>query len=91
MLRITKISENGSPLTLKLEGKIHDEWVALLEQECEAAMAAGLRVYLDFAQVTYVAETGMELIRRLLKQIVVINGDTFIADLIDRGGQPWSR
>ena len=92
MLRITKIALNGSPVTLKLEGKIHNEWVSLLDQECKTAARDAKEVLLDFSEVTYVDETGIELIRRLLKKHVkIINGDSFIADLNDRGGEAWNR
>jgi len=92
MLRITKIALNGSPVTLKLEGKVHNEWVSLLHQECKNAAADAKEVLLDFSEVTYVDETGIELIRRLSKKHVrIINGDTCIADVNDRGGEAWNR
>ena len=84
MLRITKMAHNGSAMTLKLEGKIHGEWVSLLEQECKAAITEGAEIVLDFEQVTYVDDLGIELIRCLSeKHVKIVNGDTFIADLKD--------
>ena len=49
MLRITKIAENGLPVTLKLEGKVHADWVSLLEQECRALLSQKKTVLLDFS------------------------------------------
>jgi anti-anti-sigma regulatory factor len=89
MLRITKIAENGSPVTLKLEGKIHAEWVSLLEQECRMLVGQKKTVILDFSDVTFIDDRGVEMIRRLpASSIRIINGDSFIEDLLDRGGKP---
>ncbi len=89
MLRITKIEENGSPVTLKLEGNIHADWVFLLEQECRALISQKKMVLLDFSDVTFIDDRGVEMIRRLpASSIRIINGDSFIEDLIDRGGKP---
>ena len=89
MLRITKISENGSTVTLKLEGKVHADWVSLLEQECRALISQKKTVLLDFSDVTFMDDRGVDMIRRLpARSIKIINGDAFIEDLIDRGGKP---
>ena len=88
MLRITKIEDNGSPVTLKLEGKVHAEWVALLEGECQALIDRKKTVLLDFTDVTYMDDRGVAMVRRLpARNVRVINGDAFIEDLIDRGGR----
>ena len=89
MLRITKIAENGLPVTLKLEGKVHADWVSLLEQECRALLSQKKTVLLDFSEVTFMDDRAVEMIRRLpARSIKIINGDAFIEDLIDRGGKP---
>jgi len=89
VLRITTIEENGSPVTLKLEGKVHAEWVTLLEQECETVIRQNKMVLLDFSEVTYLDDSGVEMVRRLPAQSVrIIKGGAFIKDLIDRGGKP---
>ena len=88
MLRITKIAENGSPVTLKLEGKVHAEWVALLEEECRALIGQKKMVLLDFSDVTFMDDRGVEMIRRLpARSITIINGGAFIEDVRDRGGK----
>ena len=88
MLRITKISENESPVTLKLEGKLFDQWVALLEGECRALLRQKKTVLLDCAGVTYVDGEGVEMIRSLPpRNVRIINGGAFIEDLLGRGGK----
>jgi len=88
MLRITKIAENGLPVTLKLEGKVHADWVSLLEQECRALLRQKKTVCLGFSDVTFMDDRGVEMIRQLpAGNIKIINGDAFIEDLRDRGGK----
>ena len=88
MLRITKMTENGSPVTLKLEGKVHGDWVSLLEQECRALISQKKKVLLDFSEVIFMDERGVEMLRRLPpRSVTVINGDAFIDDLIGQGGR----
>ena len=89
MLRITKIAENGLPVTLRLEGKVHGDWVSLLEQECRALISQKKTVLLDFSNVTFMGHRGVEMIRRLpARRIRIVNGDAFIEDLKDREGKP---
>ena len=88
MLRITKMADNGSPVTLKLEGKVHSEWVTLLEQECRALISQKKKVLLDFSEVIFMDDLGVEMLRRLPpRSVTIINGDAFIEDLIGQGGQ----
>lgn len=85
MLRITKIADNGTPVTLKLEGKIHAEWVSLLEQECRTLVRQKREAVLDFSEVTYMDAQGIELVRSLpIQTIRIINAPAFIEELLDR-------
>lgn len=92
LLRITRILENGSPVTLRLQGKIVGEWVTLLEQECRTTIQREERVVLDFGEVTYIDPRGLGMIWNLpMRRVTIINAPTFIGDLMRAGGQPWSR
>ena len=89
MLRITKIEENGSPVTLRLEGKISEQWVALLEGECRALLRHKKTVHLDFSGVDYMDERGVEMVQSLPREHVkVLNTPSFIQGLLDPGGKP---
>ena len=89
MLRITKIEKNGLPVTLKLEGKLSDEWVALLEGECRALLRHKKTVHLDFSGVDYMDERGAEMVRSLpLGHVKVMNAPSFIQGLLEPGGKP---
>ena len=89
MLRITKIEQNGSPVTLKLEGKLSDQWVALLEGECRALLRHKKIVHLDFSGVDYMDERGVEMVRSLPHEHVkVLKTPSFIQGLLDPRGKP---
>ena len=51
MLKITTIQESGTDVLLKLEGKITEQWAALLDGECRSFLRQKKRVYLDCSQV----------------------------------------
>ena len=89
MLRITTIKKNGSPIQLKLEGKIFAEWVTLLEQECRTWIDQEQHVVLDMAHVTYMDDQGVMMIRSLPdRYITLMNRSDFIEELLDIGEQP---
>lgn len=87
MLRITKVENNGAPVTLKLEGKVSDQWVALLEGECRMLLRHRKDVRLDFADVSYMDAQGVEVMKSLPRhQVRIINAPTFIQELLREGG-----
>jgi ABC-type transporter Mla MlaB component len=84
MLRITKISGNGTTVTLKLEGQIVSDWVRELERECRVALAQGRRVHLDFAHVTFVDEPGCALLRNLVcDELDIVHCPALIRSFLD--------
>lgn len=87
MLKITTLRKNGSEVILKLAGKIHGEWVALLEDECRKAQRLASHVALDCAEVTYIDDHGLRVMRSLPpEQIRVINCPAFVAELLSQRG-----
>lgn len=87
MLRITKIKENGAPLTLKIEGAITGEWITTVDQECRALIQPDELVRLDFSEVTYMDDHGMDMLRKLpAHNITIINAPAFIEELLQQGG-----
>lgn len=89
MLRITPVSKDKGTVMLKLEGKIHADWASLLEQECLRLVHQRKRVLLDFSGVSYVDPDGIAVVRNFPNgHIQIINCPRFIAELLDRGGQP---
>jgi hypothetical protein len=51
MLKITKIEETGTTVLLKLEGKVTEQWAALLDGECRAFL--NNRIFWMLVELTY--------------------------------------
>jgi len=84
VLRITQIAP--PEVTLKIEGRIAGEAVAVLEQECNSRIDDGNCVRLDFADVDSVDEHAVEVLRRLADHCVRIeHASPFVAALLGEG------
>ena len=84
MLRITRLAENASSVTLKVEGYIVSGSVAVLEQECKASFEGGRRVILDFSEVRYLDRRGIQILKRLLAEDVrIINCPELIQERLE--------
>ena len=83
MLRITKVAESPSAVSMKLEGRITTDWVSLLEQECLRVLQEKRELVLDFSEVSFVDEHAVEMLGRMSgKKIRVINCCALIKDLL---------
>ena len=84
MLRITRLAENASSVTLKVEGHIVSGSAALLEQECKTLFEEGRKVTLDFSEVRWVDWRGAEILKRLLAEgLRIINCPELIQELLE--------
>jgi hypothetical protein len=68
MLRITPLGGNEQERMMKLEGRLVDAWVDLLEEACLHHLNAGTRVALDLSGVEFAGPSGIALLRRLEEQ-----------------------
>ncbi len=88
MLRITKIAEDSSTITMKLEGKLASDWVPLLEGECLTCLKENRKVLLDFSEVTFVDGRGAEVVNKLAGEgIKVVDCCELIKELLKGGGK----
>ncbi len=86
MLRITRIEEGQRRVTLKVEGRIVDEWTALLESECDALVAEGVVLVLDFSEVKYIDLAGIDMLSAVQARGATIVGcSEIIRDLLGGG------
>ncbi len=84
MLRITKVSESPSLVTMKLEGRIASDWVSLLEKECLRSLEEKRKVVLDFSGVTFVDWRGVEMLGKIsVNNMQVINCCPLIEDFLN--------
>jgi len=88
VLRITKVAEDSSTVTMKLEGKLASDWVPLLEVECLTCLTEKRKVLLDFSEVTFVDGPGVELLNKLGGEgIKVVDCSELIKELLEGGGK----
>ncbi len=88
MLKITKIQESGSDVLLKLEGKITEQWAALLDGECRIYLRQHKLVYLDCSHVEFVDGRGVEVLNSLPpKHVTLMSMPGFVTELLHIGGQ----
>ena len=60
------MSEGSSDVRLKLEGRIVSDWVPLLREECLRILKEKRSVRLDFSDVTFVDDRGVEMLEALV-------------------------
>jgi hypothetical protein len=66
MLKITRIGGENSALTLKLEGKLLEPWVAELLKASTLANGFASRIRLDLADLMYVDKAGAIALKELI-------------------------
>ena len=87
MLRITRIVEAPARVTLKVEGRVVDEWTDLLRAECREILDEGAVLVLDFSDVMYVDVSGISMLGEVQARGATIVGcPEVIRDLLG-GGQ----
>jgi anti-anti-sigma regulatory factor len=88
MLKITKLEEKESTVVLKLEGKVTDQWAALLEGECRAFLRHRKRLLLDCTAVSFLDARGVEVLRNLPPdEVTLIGAPGFVTELLQTGGR----
>ena len=83
MLKITEVSRSAAAITFKLEGKVLAPWVDELRRLCTGTPRQSKQIYLDLGAVTFLDESGAELMRELVRQgITIARCSEFIAQLL---------
>ncbi len=88
MLKITKIQESVSDVLLKLEGKITEQWAALLDGECRAYLRQQKSVFLDCSHVDYIDGRGVEVLNAFPhSQVTLMSAPALMTELLQIGGR----
>ncbi len=88
MLKITKIQESGRDVLLSLEGKITEQWAALLDGECRAYLRKQKTVVLDCSQVDYIDGRGVEVLNAFpSSSVTLMNAPVLMTELLHIGGR----
>jgi len=83
VLRISRAAATRSLATLRVEGRVVAEWVAVLERECWLALQENGHVQLDLSAVTFVDGRGVAALRHLsAKDLEIVNCPEFIGELL---------
>ncbi|MGH8570189.1 MAG: STAS domain-containing protein [Gammaproteobacteria bacterium] len=83
MLRITRCAHTRRRIALSVEGRIADQWVALIEHEIAAALEAARSVEIDLARVSYIDESGIRMLREVAsKRLRLAHAPPFIEALL---------
>jgi ABC-type transporter Mla MlaB component len=88
MLKITKIQESRRDVMIKLEGKITDQWAALLDGECRSYLRQKKAVHLDCSHVDFIDAKGVEVLNNLPRtQVNLMSAPRFVMELLEIGGR----
>ncbi len=88
MLKITNIQESETTVRLKLEGKVTDQWAALLDGECRAFLRDRKALVLDCAGVSFLDAQGIHVLRNLpFHAVKIIDAPGFVTELLQTGGR----
>jgi anti-anti-sigma regulatory factor len=79
MLRILEVQGENGAVTLRVDGRLAGQWVALLQSSCEAVLVRS-RLILDLSGVTFADRTGVDLLRRLQLRAVLLHGSLFLQE-----------
>jgi anti-anti-sigma regulatory factor len=88
MLKITKIQESRGDVLLKLEGKITEQWSALLDGECRSLLRQEKTVHLDCSHVDFIDARGIEVLNNFPRtQVTLMSAPGFVTELLRIGGR----
>lgn len=88
MLKITKIQESASDVLLKLEGKVTEQWAALLDGECRAYLRQQKSVFLDCSHVDYIDGRGVEVLNAFPhSNVTLMSAPALMTELLHIGGR----
>ncbi|MDN5940361.1 MAG: STAS domain-containing protein [Nitrospira sp.] len=88
MLKITKLQESRNHVLIKLEGKITDQWAALLDGECRSYLRQEKTVHLDCSHVDFIDAKGVEVLNNLPRtQVTLMSAPGFVTELLEIGGR----
>lgn len=88
MLKITKIQESRSDVLLKLEGKITEQWAALLDGECRSLLRQEKTVHLDCANIDFIDARGVEVLKGFPRtQVTLMSAPGYMTELLQIGAR----
>jgi len=83
MMKVTRVAEDEERVTLKIEGRIAGEWVAILKEECRRCLEKKGALILDFSELSYIDAAGIQALKTMDRQRVsLIGASLFLSGLL---------
>ena len=85
MLKITRAVLSKQETTLRLDGRVAGQWVALLRDSAECELDEGVKLTIDLKNISFIDCEGIALLKSLIKRGVdPINAPLFVAEQIKK-------
>jgi ABC-type transporter Mla MlaB component len=85
MLKITRADLSKQETTLRLDGRIAGQWLALLRDSAESVLDEGVKLSLDLKNISFIDCEGIALLKTLIKRGVdPVNAPLFVAEQIKK-------
>ena len=85
MLKITSTVLSPHEIALRLDGRVAGQWVALLRESAESALADGVKLTIDLQNVSYIDCDGIAVLRSLIDcGVDPINAPLFVVEQIKK-------
>jgi hypothetical protein len=83
MLKITTAALSEQETRLRLDGRVAGQWVGLLRDSAEAALAEGLKLTIDLQNISFIDCEGIVLLKTLIERgVIPINAPLFVTEQI---------
>jgi ABC-type transporter Mla MlaB component len=85
MLKITRAVRSNQETTLRLDGRVAGQWVALLRDSAESALQEGLKLSIDLRNISFIDCEGIVLLKGLIERGVdPVNAPLFVNEQIKK-------
>ena len=89
MLKITVTRETAGAVHLSLDGKVAEQWAALLDGVCRSHLRKHQTVLLDCEHVEFVDVGGVEVLKNLpRREVKLVGAPNFMTQLLNDGDVP---
>jgi ABC-type transporter Mla MlaB component len=85
MLKITRAILSKQETTLRLDGRLVGQWVALLRDTAEFVLGDGMKLTIDLKNISFIDCEGIALLKSLIERGAdPVNAPLFVADQIKK-------
>jgi anti-anti-sigma regulatory factor len=83
MLKITKTHDDSHHVVLELDGKITEQWAALLDGECRSLLRQKKSLAIDCSRVDFLDASGVEVLQHLPRaRVTLVNPPGFVREML---------